>query len=640
MIVHEPSAQQSVPCPTRVPARCQARVAGVQRRWVWFNRALGLCQLTATACLSLLIAVALDVWLRGPMIERTLLLLLTVAAVGWVLARRVWPRWASLSRDRAALLLEQIYPTLAGRLITAVQLADSIGRDPARGSVELYGLVRDTAERQAEAIDVAQVVPAKAYQRPLLMCLALIILSAVPTVLFPQAASLGLRRILLPWQELNWPLQTQIELLAVPTPVRIVRGGTLLLKGRVTGAVPASGTLHVRTAAGAADRARFEIAGDGTFTVRFRPVNNHLLAAVEAGDAMSPWISVEMVPPPEITAIDAELIYPPYTRLPPQRRADGNIQAVFGSDVRLQVTASKPVRSATLTWEGGEAQAMVCTATDTAQVQFRVTATTAYRVHLADELGFHNEDPVLYQIEMTENEYPRVEHVKPHTDRRVAPRAVLPITVTASDDFGVTAALLCYRRGKAEDVTEVPIPLQVSGRRIEIPYAWSLESLGLVAGDTLTWWIEIRDEGEHATQKDWPTSPARRLEILDEPSLTRWLGEQVEQIMAQLADTESLQGECTDSVTRVAQALEQGYHQGAEERTRAEKWRQDRLARSLAKLAERLGQIAEDYAISNVGQPVRVERLVQTSRALATLAGADMPAVVLALEDALAALRE
>ena len=56
-------------------------------------------------------------------------------------------------------------------------------------------------------------------------------------------------------------------------------------------------------------------------------------------------------------------------------------------------------------------------------------------------------------------------------------------------------------------------------------------------------------------------------------------------------------------------------------------------------LAKRLADVAEDYAISRIGQLSRRKRLRETADRLAHLAGADMPGAVLALKGSLSALR-
>ncbi len=129
---------------------------------------------------------------------------------------------------------------------------------------------------------------------------------------------------------------------------------------------------------------------------------------------------------------------------------------------------------------------------------------------------------------------------------------------------------------------------------------------------------------------------------MTEPELARLLMEQLEQIMDQLAQLADLQSECADSVTRIAHSVAvkpDDSGKAARERTQSEKWRQDWLARRAGQLANRLSGVADDYAISRIGQASRRRRLRETANGLARLSGADMPGVVVALSEALSVLR-
>jgi hypothetical protein len=426
-------------------------------------------------------------------------------------------------------------------------------------------------------------------------------------------------------------------------PIRVVRGGTLSLGGQVEGEIPATGVLRVQAGPGIADRAYFDISADGAFVVRYRPVNVDLEVSIEIGDADPVRLDVTMVPPPEITGIAAECVYPAYTRLPPQSYPDGNVQALFGSEVRLIVGTSKPLSAATFAWtDDGTTLAMHEAGDAEWTLQFTVTESRSYRVHLTDRLGFHNADPVVYHVVMIDNQYPRLSDVTPTADKRVTPSAVLPITAKISDDFGVTDVILFYRVDEDEQARQVAIPLDRPSKRMELGYEWSLAALNLKAEQTVTYRLEVHDAGTHAEQQDWPASRWRRLHVMTEPELARLLIEQLEQIMDQLAQLADLQSECADSVTRIARSVTDQPDRSrktARERTQSEKWRQDWLARRAGQLANRVSDVADDYAISRIGQVARRQRLRETADGLARLSGAEMPSVVVALEEALSALR-
>ena len=208
-----------------------------------------------------------------------------------------------------------------------------------------------------------------------------------------------------------------------------------------------------------------------------------------------------------------------------------------------------------------------------------------------------------------------------------------------SDDYGVAKVTLVYRKGNADETGRLDIPLTRPGKRAIAQHAWSLEPLGLQPGDSVTWWLEARDEGEHAGKHDWPVSRPRKLKVMSEVELARALSDELQQIMDKLSQLEALQSESAETVKRIAGSVGSERPAALEERTQSEKWRQDRLARTTGQLAESLGRVADDYAASRIGQEDRWMRLRATTDRLGQLGGTDMPAIVLALEDALSSIR-
>lgn len=619
------------------PKACLSRIAQVQRRWSWLRRTLAVSTLAVWLSGTMTAAVLLDAWIRGPRWWRALLLVLLGTSIVWVLRRSIMPLWKSLSFDSAALMIERAYPDLRGRLVTAVQLADASRRAGSGASDDLYGRVRTAAETTAPLLATKAVIPGESIVK---RCAAAWLGVAIVLALAGfnrESASIGIRRVLLPWAQVDWPKRTHIRVSSISE--RVVRGGTLIVAGRVTGAVPSSGTLRVRAGRSPADRAYFEIEENGDFRVQYRPVMQDIEIWLEIGDNATSPSRVAMIPPPEIVGIRTECTYPEYTHLLPQQIEDGNVQVILGTQLRLIVIASKSITDGRLAWEDGTSAQMTLTPAPGAETTLVVRSSQSYRVHLTDADGFHNPDPVVYRIEMTDNQYPQFDRVTPSIDRRATPTAVLPISAEISDDYGAAMVTLLYRKGTATDTGRIELPLNRSGKRAAVQYDWRLEPLDLKPGDSLTWWLEARDEGEHAARQEWPVSRSRRLRIMSEVELARALNDELEQLMDKLSQLESLQAECAEAVNRIASGEQSGQSTAGQERTRAEKWRQDRLARTAGQLAESIGRVADDYAASRIGQQERWLRLRSTAERLARLGGTDMPAIVLALEDALNSFR-
>jgi hypothetical protein len=624
------------------PTACAAKIAEARSRWRRLRRFLAVSLLAAWTATAMTVAVLLDSWWRGGHLARAALLLALAASIAWVIRRTVLPLWGRLSFDQAAVLLERTHPSLSGRLVTAVQLAEPSRRAGSGASTDLYEFVCAAAESEADRIDLAKVVPANPSIRRSAAAWALVAALLIVSGFNRASTSIGIGRLLLPWQEINWPKRTRIEVTGANQgkPIRVVRGGTLSLAGRAAGIIPSTGVLRVQSQSGVVDRAYFEMGTGGGFSVQYRPVMQDLRVSLEIGDAATPTMTIEMVPPPEITSIRAECTYPEYTQQEMHAFDDGNVQAVFGTQVKLQITTNKAIAEAKLAWDGGQSIAMTSSSESAAETAFPVQASGSYRIHLTDALGFHNADPVIYRIEMIDNQYPQFEKTVPAIDRRVTPSAVLAIEAEVTDDYGVTEVNLCYRRGNDAKPTRIDKNLlDQPGKHPLVRYQWPLESLDAKPGDTVTYWLEAHDAGEHATKHDWPISRHRKLTVMSEADLSRALGDERAQIMEKLTQLESLQAECMGAVKQIAGTANSDRAPVVQEKTRAEKWRQDRIARTTGQLADSLGHLADDYVTSRIGQEEDWQRLGQTAKRLAELGGTEMPTIVLALDEALNSLR-
>lgn len=617
------------------PKMCLGKIRGVRRRWAILNRLTGLCLVLAATLGALSLGIVADALTRGGIACRASLLLMVVIVAGWVVWRYVRPAWSVMKRDEAALRLERRYPHLHGRIITAVQLASEADRAEAGCSDALYKAVVATAESESEPLHPADVVPANTYLKRILGSVVVIVLLLVVGWTSPELTDTGLRRLLMPWKAVSWPQRTRIHLIEPDPnePIYVVHSGTFELRGRIEGVIPSTGTLLIQGPHGT-DRARFEIGDDGTFAVRYRPVTCDLMVTIVAGDAQTNTLQVRMVPPPDIVAISTHCLYPDYTHLAPTTQSDGNVQAILGTRVQLTVAANKPIAKAVLQWDDDQMVEMSSDGNTQAETEFTVEASRSYTVHLTDTLGFQNAEPVVYRIEMLDNLYPQIASASPRTDKRVTPWAIVPISVEANDDFGVVQARLNWIAGG--DVRQVDIPIDTPGKRIQLQYRWPLETLSLSAGSTITYWVEVRDEGRHSSAADWPTSHRRQLILVDEADLARELSERIEKSLEQLTQIEALQQECADAIERVARSSDSPE---TVKRVRSERFRQERLGHSVVRLADELANAADDYVVSRIGQAERVEQLQRAADILRRIGGSDMPAVVLALDEAIGEIR-
>ncbi len=220
---------------------------------------------------------------------------------------------------------------------------------------------------------------------------------------------------------------------------------------------------------------------------------------IHAGDALSGYYNVQVVPPPTAQDVQMRYDYPAYTSLPPRiEHAAGDIQAVVGSKVTLNIRTNKPLRhaqlivrsqidqnsDATLSADGTEA-------TITTELGPQLAGRWSIRLNDAD--GFEGLLPWRSIRSLPDD---------PPTARILAPTEPslhlgrddrLPLLYAVGDDYGISACQLVLRT-ELGPLTPIDLPPPHAGSKAQ--RAWEgrhlldLSQLRLADARTLT--VQVR----------------------------------------------------------------------------------------------------------------------------------------------------
>ena len=198
-----------------------------------------------------------------------------------------------------------------------------------------------------------------------------------------------------------------------------------------------------------------------------------------------------MVEAPEILKIRLTLVPPEYTRLPKEVRHEGHIEALKGTVVSLEAQVNKAVKEAKLILHQGNELGLNIE-TDRLTGNLPVFHPGAYSIHVKDELGFENINPVLYRIHLIPDKYPEGEIISPAEDLEVSGTEVTPLVYSAKDDFGITAVRLSYQTGGTERF--IPLKGPGTGRSVGPEmFRWDITGLALAPGDRVVYRLEVWD---------------------------------------------------------------------------------------------------------------------------------------------------
>ncbi|MEI7436639.1 MAG: hypothetical protein WCL16_07525, partial [bacterium] len=332
----------------------------------------------------------------------------------------------------------------------------------------------------------------------------------------------GTGRMLAPWADIPAYAATRIVPGSVkPGDVRVPEGAQVELEAAVEGRTPETATWRWN-ADGQAGRSATVAASHDARNI-FKHAQSNVIASftyfLEAGDGRSRTYRVEVVPRPRVQRVTASVRLPDYTggEVRMSRDPDGGAHAPAGSQVRIEICATKPLKAAWLQLEGGLSGALPLTriVTNNADQAWQgavwlwsaeakkpapagaaaVTGEARYRIMLADNDGYETCDPVWRKLLPERDQRPAVAISQPGRDVQAYAGATIPVTIEVNDDFGVASATLLAKVHDAAQpqtvaVFRYPVP---GASRVREVVALALPALAAKPGDLIHVWAVAED---------------------------------------------------------------------------------------------------------------------------------------------------
>ncbi|MCX7887496.1 MAG: hypothetical protein N3B01_09630, partial [Verrucomicrobiae bacterium] len=402
-----------------------------------------------------------------------------------------------------ARLLEAAAPPLREQLLAAVELAET-SRQPHWDSDEFRAAVQQIAARKLAGLSVESLLTPRLIARWLYAAaattVAVLTLFAVPRLNFEQAFA----RAALPLANLARPSNLQIEVLTPSPPDHTVpEGDPVPITVRISGGEPSRVILETFPQRGQRERKPMSLSGPAQFAAAVPVDTSEVRYRVRAGDAVTRKFLLQPVPRPQVLRFHKTYRYPPYTQLTPRTvtEANGDLEAVEGTEVELKLEANQPIREAALRIDLAKTTKHVpLQPLPNGQLLARLPLTTdgTYRVHLvATATGFENKYSPQYEIRVRPDLLPTAKIESPQEEHLVLPPdAVIQLSGTASDDIGLRQLQQAFQINHGAWQT---IPLAPgTGTNARISCTWDLFALGLHPGDRLITKLVATDlKGQH-----------------------------------------------------------------------------------------------------------------------------------------------
>ena len=485
-----------------------ARVRRLRRRHGRVALTAGVSMAIAALCLWLVSETITDFLSNLPWAGR---LIFFVFGMGGSLvllvafAIRPWRR--RLDDEHVALLVERALPAFRSRFIAAVQLAKSPNAESSPALIK--ALIAETTA-MAATMDFSSVIDTRRLRRWLKIAMLALLLVGVLAWGGERKTWPLVRRAFLFRNPV--PRKTLIENVAAPRVVAI--GDPWRVVATAGGIVPAGGHLVLKTASGR--RQEFEMPAEGGPPLKFARTLQSMQESfdyrIELGDAETDSAHVQVKPRPGVLTVECRLTYPAYTKLPPQRRALGDLKVLAGSRLALKVRANAKIKTGEIRLVAADHDKITKTvslqpdAKDrtqlTGEVEIPAKEVAGLTLQLADEDGIESRGAAIYPVEVVKDEPPTIKVVWPDRREELLTReATMLIAFVAKDDYGVAKVRLNYAVDWVEGAPHKSIDLDLGAdlpKELNRRFNWRVGQIvpHVEEGSVIDYWFEVLDAND------------------------------------------------------------------------------------------------------------------------------------------------
>lgn len=402
----------------------------------------------------------------------------------------VLPLSRKVSDERVALYLEENEPSLQGHVTSGVQFgataddAASMGQSPAL----IKKLVRRAIEKCVEVDEGRRV------ERKKLAGSSGFLAGATLTGLLFLITSPGFLEhsapfLLTPWNREATENPYSIDI--TPGSVTLARGADLRVTARLNNFTADEVELAVKRGE-EPQWERWPMTVDdetGEYLLLLFELNEQTEYFVEASGVRSPVYRIEVADLPYVDQINLEYHFPAYTGLSPLRQENsGDIAALQGTRVELEVTSTMPVASGAIVLDDRDTVALEVTEDGLLTGTIRVQREGLYRILLESFQGDLVVASPDYVIDALIDQPPSVSIAKPGRDITVTSVEEIFTEVQAEDDYGVTQLQLIYSVNGAPEDTLQLVDGGQARKQVTASHTFFLEELGLEPGDFISYY--------------------------------------------------------------------------------------------------------------------------------------------------------
>ena len=554
----------------------------------------GLALVGAAGCVGLV----LEAWLWMPVPLRTALMTGGTALFGGYVGLRVLPSflqwmgaWPLPPDETLARTVGAATPAIADRLVTLFQLEE--GRSSTAPPAVRKAAVQQLSDALKAHSFEALVDPARVRRAAPWLVVPVLVALLAWTVL-PEASA----RLLAPTSSFERPAPYAVSV--TPGDAERVQGEALTIEAalvdRINDTQPESVVVEMETSEGAKTQRMTARSDDATWTLDLPNVRSDFTYRVRTPEVTTPSYTVDVATRPLVRGLNLTVDPPSYTREDAERLSanTGDVTALRGSAVAVEATlGGGPITEAVLRFENGTEQPMEVddgTATGT----FVVQESTSYHIHLRNEEGVANPDPVQYDVTARADQPPRVSFDTPEAVATLGADRVADLALRLRDDFGFARLRLHYRLDRGdlerddvdtEDTTyeslEIPLDRPFQNEQ-QVEHTWMVvqdTGFNLMPGDEVVYYAEVWDNDAVAGYKSAETA-TQRLRVPTAADRYADLNESQDETEQTLTSIQERAGAMREQFEQLRDEVRRTQEASWEDRQQAERMRQQQEAMS------------------------------------------------------------
>ena len=355
----------------------------------------------------------------------------------------------------------------------------------------------------------------------------------------------------------------------------------------------------------------------------FQALDSSIEYYVEHDQAKSEVFKVEVLDEPYVKNWWLEYRYPAYTGLKPvaDSLSYGNISAYAGTIVKLAISSNVPLRGAVMHFSDSRKLQLSALDERNFMGQLTINKEETWYLELTDELGRVSK-PEEKNISILPDNPPQIKIEFPGQDVTLNQDLLLPLIITADDDFGLQNCTLRYLVSDREP-SGISIQSLIPGKLFSRDYIFDLKELGLMPGAVVTYWAEIYDNSP-AHQKAESTRFKARF-----PS--------IEEIYREIEQRESQKKSELEEVREKSKDLMKDFEQKRREILKDDKIdfqdkkelssileNQEKLSQQVDKVAEDYQQLIEKMQANSTLSPETLQKMMKIQELMQEISNEDL----------------